>query len=209
MLKFISVEGIEGVGKTTAIHFIKNYFIKLNEPFLTTREPGGTPLAELMRSILLTQDSTKDELTDQSELLLIMAARSLHVEHVILPALQNGSWVITDRFSDASFAYQGGGRQLSVEIIQLLDDWVTNGLTPGCTILLDAPPAIGLMRAKKRNASDRIEAESIAFFNRVRECYLKRARSFPKRFKIIDATQALLHVEAQITSILNELMEQV
>src|SRR5579872_2786412 len=201
--KFITIEGIEGVGKTTAVKVIQNYLIHKQQAFILTREPGGTVLAEQMRKILLTPH--QEELVSDAELLLMFASRAQHVAHVIVPALQAGKWVISDRFVDASYAYQGGGRKMDMKKIEMLDEWIVGDVQPHLTILLDAPPEIGLTRAKNRGPHDRIEQEKIDFFERVRDIYLKRAKKFPKRFYVIDATQSLEKVQDRLTIKLDEL----
>ncbi len=202
--KFITIEGIEGVGKTTAIKVIEDYLMGQQQDFILTREPGGTAIAEHIRKILLTSES--EEMTSLSELLLMFASRAQHIAHVILPALQTGKWVISDRFVDASYAYQGGGRKIDVKKIEMLDEWVVGNLQPQLTILLDAPPEVGLVRAINRGPHDRIEQEKIDFFERVRDFYLKRAEQFPDRFYRIDATQSLEEIQYKIREKLNELM---
>lgn len=201
---FLTIEGIEGVGKSTAVRYIQTYLTSLNQACVLTREPGGTPIAEEIRRILLSPNA-KENLTAESELLLMFASRSQHIAEVILPALTSGKWVISDRFVDASFAYQGRGRFLSESKISVLNDWVVNGLIPNKTILLDAPPEIGLARAKQRGEHDRIELEKIDFFDRVREGYLHRAKCEPERFSIIDATQPLETVQPIIRQIIDQL----
>lgn len=202
--KFISIEGIEGAGKSTAQHFIKNYLSELQIDVLLTREPGGTLLAEEMRKLVL--HSTIDEKTvPEAELLLMFAARAQHIQQLILPKLNAGTWVITDRFIDATYAYQKGGRCLDENRIKQLDKWIVADLYPDLTILLNVSPMIGFDRAKKRGVEpDRIEREEIEFFKRVQDEYLERAKHDPKRIKVIDATKPLFAVENQIRDVLDE-----
>jgi dTMP kinase len=202
---FLTVEGIEGVGKTTAMQFIKTFLLAKKIDFVLSREPGGTVIAEQIRQVLLTLN-TEEKLLPTTELLLMFAARAQHIAHVIRPALQANKWVICDRYVDASYAYQGGGRSIAFSYIQQLDDWVTEGLLPNITILLDAPPAIGLERAKNRGPQDRIEQEKIDFFERVRAGYLRRAEQDPTRFRVIDATQSLEVVQGLLESIILEFL---
>jgi dTMP kinase len=199
---FITIEGIEGVGKSTAVQFIKNFLQTKKIDFIVSREPGGTLIAEQIRQVLLTPNPS-EQLLPKTELLLMFAARVQHIAHVIRPALQDNKWVICDRYVDASYAYQGGGRGIDFSQIQQLDSLVTEGLLPDMTILLDAPPAIGLERAKHRGPQDRIEQEKIDFFERVRAGYLRRAELDPARFQIIDATQSLEAVQNRLAGLLS------
>jgi dTMP kinase len=191
--KFISIEGGEGAGKSTAIKTIQSYLTQRGIAHLVTREPGGTPLAEKIRSLLL--DKSEETLLPESELLLFFAGRYQHIEHVIKPALEKGLWVISDRFIDASFAYQGAGRGIAEDRIAYLKEWLIGSLSPGHTLLLDAPPALGLDRIKARGELDRIEVEKIDFFNRVRAYYLDLAATEKARFHIIDTSRSLTDVE--------------
>ena len=202
--KFITIEGIEGVGKTTAVKVIQDYLIQQQQEFVLTREPGGTMIAEDIRKILLTPND-KEVITPNAELLLMFACRAQHLKNVILPALHAGKWVISDRFVDASYAYQGGGRKIDMAKIEILDQWVVGDIQPHVTILLDASPKIGLTRAKNRGPHDRIEQEKIDFFERVREIYLERAARFPQRFFIVDAAQPLEKVQVELKKKINEL----
>ena len=170
--------------------------------FIETREPGGTPMGEALRAMLLGEDFKG--MSDDTELMLMFAARAEHVAKVIKPALGNGQWVLCDRFTDATYAYQGGGRQLDVERIQGLEDWVLGDLRPDLTILLDAPIEVGRERAGKRSTPDRFEQERDAFFNRVRETYLARAKAEPERIKVVDASVDLKSVQRQIELVLKE-----
>lgn len=194
--KFITVEGIEGVGKSTNIDFLSSLIEAKGLSVVSTREPGGTPIAERIRALLL--EHGEETMTDIAELLLFFAARSLHIHNAIKPALQTGQWVVCDRFTDASRAYQGSGRGFNQDTINTLADWVQEGLQPDLTILLDAPAEIGMDRAGRRGTADRLEIEKTEFYARVREGYLALAESEPERFAIIDASQTLDDVQAAI-----------
>ena len=202
--KFITVEGIEGVGKSTNIDFLTRGLESRGLTVLTTREPGGTPMADRIRDLLLT-DHGDEPVPDIAELLLMFASRSLHVHNVIEPALAAGTWVICDRFTDSSRAYQGAGRGLPLDDINRLADWVHGDLQPDITILLDAPVETGMSRAGKRSAPDRIEIEREDFFNRVRQCFLELAANEPDRFAVVDATRDLEEVQGDLGTIVEML----
>ena len=194
--KFITLEGGEGVGKTTNLAFIKDYLQQRNIPVVVTREPGGTVLAEKIRHLLLDKDS--EAISEQAELLLVFAARAQHIKHVIEPALTRGEWVLCDRFTDATYAYQGGGRNMRISTIEWLENLVQGNLRPDLTLLLDAPVEIGMERTRKRGAFDRFESEKISFFEHVRRAYLLQAELYPERIKLIKANQPLIDVQRAI-----------
>ena len=194
--RFITIEGIEGVGKTTNIDFIHSLLNDAGHEVVLTREPGGTPIGEDVRELLL--GHKHEGMSDDTELLLMFAARAEHLHKVIRPALAEGKDVLCDRFTDATYAYQGGGRGIAVEHIAVLENWVQAELRPDLTLLLDVPVAVGLDRAGKRSAPDRFEKEKHDFFERVRDMYLQRAKAEPQRYRIIDASQALDDVQSQI-----------
>lgn len=198
---FITLEGSEGVGKTSNMAFIKSLLEEKGVEYVETREPGGTPLGEALRAMLLGEDFKG--MSDDTELMLMFAARAEHVAKVIRPALEQGKWVLCDRFTDATYAYQGGGRQLDMDRIEGLENWVLGELRPDLTILLDAPVEVGRERAGKRSTPDRFEQERDAFFNRVRETYLARARAESHRMKVVDASVDLVSVQSQIRDILS------
>ncbi len=198
---FISIEGVEGVGKSTLIKAIEKYLQQKNIAFIETREPGGTPIAEAVRNVLL--GHFDETMCADTELLLMFAGRAQNISQVIRPALEQGKWVISDRFTDASFAYQGGGRGINKVHIAELAKWVQGDLKPNVTLLLDAPVELGLERVKSRGAKDRIETEGIAFFNRIRESYLALAENEPERFSVIDATQDVESVKRQALAIID------
>lgn len=202
--KFITVEGGEGVGKTTNLTFIKDHLEHHNIPVVVTREPGGTPLAEKIRLLLL--DAHSEIITEPAELLLVFAARSQHIKHVIEPALAQGKWVLCDRFTDATYAYQGGGRNMRISTIECLENLVQGSLRPDLTLLLDAPVEVGMRRAKKRGVFDRFEAETISFFEHVRRAYLLQAELYPERIKLIRANQPLTDVQREIVDTLRVLV---
>jgi dTMP kinase len=194
--RFITVEGIEGAGKSSCMGLLQSAIEAAGLTLLTTREPGGTPLGETLRELLLGQ--RHDGMADDTELLLMFAARAEHLHAKILPALQAGHWVLCDRFTDATFAYQGFGRGISRERIRVLERWVQRDRRPDLTLLLDVPVALGLDRAGKRSAPDRFERETLAFFERVREGYLAMADAEPARFRVIDASRPLADVQQSI-----------
>ncbi|CAG7857667.1 dTMP kinase [biofilm metagenome] len=199
--KFITLEGGEGVGKTTNIPFIKQKLEAQGIDVVVTREPGGTGLAEKIRELLL--NNNDESVTGHAELLLIFAGRAQHLNHVIKPALAKGQWVLCDRFTDATYAYQGGGRKLSLEAINWLENFVQGGLRPDLTLLLDVPVEIGMARALSRGGQlDRFESEQIEFFNRVRQVYLQKAQAYPERIKIIKADQVLADVQSALVDAL-------
>ena len=204
---FITVEGIEGAGKSTLVDFLQSYLAQQHIPCLVTREPGGTARAEAIRCLLLSEECRYEPMRSDTELLLLCASRAQHVAHVIAPALNQGYWVICDRFSDASFAYQGGGRRVSLVRIAQLNSWVAGYVTIDYTLLLDLPVADSVSRLRQRAAhsivTDRIERADTDFFERVRAVYLKRAYHEPKRFRIIDARQAFAAVTEQVIAHVN------
>jgi dTMP kinase len=197
---FITLEGTEGVGKTSNLAWIKQLLDAAKINYIVTREPGGTPLGEALRDMLLSNEYKG--MSSDTELLLMFAARAEHVAQVIKPALAKGQWVLCDRFTDATFAYQGGGRQLDMKRIAGLEQWVLGDLRPDLTLLLDCPLEIGRARADNRSEPDRFEQEKDAFFNRVRDVYLQRAKAEPNRIKVIDASVELVKVQAQIKTVL-------
>ncbi len=201
--RFITIEGGEGVGKSTNIAFICDALKERGIETLVTREPGGTPLAEQIRELLIAR--REETVAPDTELLLMFAARAQHLHEKILPALRQGIWVISDRFTDATYAYQSGGRGVAAEKVALLENFVQGDLRPDCTLLLDAPPEVGMQRAQKRGALDRFEQEKQQFFERVRQNYLTRAQAEPDRFRVIDAAQSLDQVQAHIAAVLASL----
>lgn len=194
--RFITVEGIEGVGKSTHIGFIADYLRAAGKPVVVTREPGGTPLGELLRGILL--DPAVEAMSPETETLLMFAARAEHVVKVIRPALAAGNWVVSDRFADATYAYQGGGRKVAERHIHHLECFVHSDLRPDLTFLLDAPPDIALARIRERCGNDRFERERIEFFSLVRGRYLDIARKHPDRIRVIHASEPIADVRAQL-----------
>ena len=204
--KFITIEGTEGVGKTTNIEFIQHWLNRRGVEFVSTREPGGTPLAEQVRELLLTP--REEKVGDSTELLLMFAGRAQHLDQVILPALDSGTSVLCDRFTDASYAYQGFGREMDGSLIAKLEQIVQGDLRPDLTLILDIPVEIGLKRASERSAPDRFEQEQIEFFDRVRQGYLKIAEENPKRCAVIDASQSLDEVQASIEVVLENFYSQ-
>jgi dTMP kinase len=194
--KFVTLEGIEGVGKSTQCEPLAEMLRARGIRVTVTREPGGTALGEAVRRVLL--DPSLPDMAPLTELLLMFSARAEHIARVIEPALERGDWVLCDRFTDATYAYQGGGRGLDTKLIQTLEALVQKSLRPDFTLLFDAPIEIALSRAKSRGASDRFEQEQVAFFQRVQAVYHERARNAPARFIAIDAAQSLSKVQADL-----------
>lgn len=203
--KFITFEGIEGVGKSSNMAVLVACIEAAGHKVLTTREPGGTPFAEDIRDILMNRGD--EPIPEIAELLLMFAARSFNVNNVILPALEAGTWVVCDRFTDSSRAYQGGGRGIPMDTIDRVADWVHGDTWPDLTILLDAPVEIGMARAGKRSAPDRFEQERHDFFQRVRECYLQIAANEPERFVVLDTTRGIEEVQADVVALAAQLLE--
>lgn len=205
--RFVTFEGIEGAGKSSQIDNARDLLLGAGLQVVTTREPGGSAIAERIRALLL--DPSNAGLNQTAELLLMFAARSEHLHMTIVPALQSGAWVLCDRFTDATYAYQGGGRGLDPCHIALLENLVQGELRPDLTLLFDLPVDIGLERAGRRSAPDRFEAEAHEFFEAVRNCYLDRARQEPQRMRIIDAARDLTSVAAQVRDLLQGLLAEV
>ena len=205
--KFITFEGIEGVGKSSNMDVLVEQISSAGYEVLTTREPGGTPVAEDIRRLL--KEHGDEPIPELAELLMMFAALSLNVNNVIVPALEAGTWVVSDRFTDSSRAYQGGGRGIAMETIDQLADWVHGEVWPDLTILLDAPVDVGMARASNRGAPDRIEREEHDFFERVRECYLRLASQEPDRFVVIDTTRSLREVQADVAQLAQQLLDDI
>ena len=200
------MEGGEGLGKSTNLHFIQSFLENQGLSVVVTREPGGTPLAEQIRSLLL--EERAEAVADQTELLLMFSARAQHLKEVIYPALAQGQWVISDRFTDATYAYQGGGRQMQISLIQQLETWVQGLFRPDLTFLLDAPISVSMQRVKERLNNDRFEQEQLPFFERVREAYLLQAQNHPNRIQVINANQSLESVQQDMVAHLLPLLQK-
>lgn len=205
--RFITLEGGEGAGKSSNLEYIRQRLQQAGKDVVFTREPGGTPLGEAIRGLLL--DHRQTAMADDTELLLMFAARAQHLAELIRPALERGQWVLCDRFTDATYAYQGSGRGIATERIRLLEQWVQAGLRPDLTFLLDLPVSVGLQRAGQRSEPDRFEREQHAFFERVRAGYLELARSEPQRYRVIDASQPLAQVQTQLDQVLSAYLAEV
>jgi len=202
---FITIEGIEGVGKSTQISAIVDTLKSQGKKVILTREPGGTELGEAIRHLLLSTEYPP--MNQRTELLLMFAARAEHIYAKIIPALDEGCWVVSDRFTDASYAYQGGGRNINLDKIMQLEDWVQEGFRPDFTFLLDAPVEVGLARARNRGPQDRIEQEDLDFFQRVRDLYLARAEAEPERFRTVDASNDESQVQRDVLTRLDEIIQ--
>ena len=198
--KFITLEGVDGAGKSTHLGFVADWLRQQGREVIVTREPGGTPLGETLRELLLHRDMDAD-----TELLLMFAARQEHLASLILPALARGAWVVSDRFTDASYAYQCGGRGIAAERIAALEAWVQRGFAPDLTLLFDVPPEVAEARRSAARTADRFEREADSFFNRVRNAYLDRAHAEPARIRVLDARHSIAELQAQIGQLLQGL----
>ncbi len=203
---FISIEGGEGTGKSTLAHFIKHYLASYDIPVLLTREPGGTPMAEDIRRLLLQQH--EEPISPKTETLLMFASRIQHLQNKILPALQAGEWVISDRFTDASFAYQAAGRELGYDSIKTIKEWSIGDFEPTCTFLLDAPLEVSAQRLKNRPHLDRIEQEEQQFFERIRAMYLELSKKFKHRYTVIDSSLSKDEVQRVASYKLDQLIRE-
>jgi dTMP kinase len=201
---FITVEGIEGVGKTTNMEYLQQIITAAGKELVVSREPGGTPLGEAIRGLLL--DPQYKGMNPDCELQLMFAARAEHLDKVIRPAIKAGQWVLCDRFTDATYAYQGGGRGLDAGRIAALEELVQGDFRPDLTLLLDVPVEVGLARAGNRSAPDRFEQEQVDFFERVRQAYLDMATSHDGRYRVIDASRSLDRVQEQLAEVLREFL---
>ena len=200
LAKFITLDGIDGAGKTTQLNVIRDWFAAQALPVLFTREPGGTPLGEALRALLL---NPATQVSLHTETLLMFAARRQHWEDVMLPTLARGVSVVSDRFTDATFAYQGGGRGLSDGQIEILENWVQGSLKPDLTSLLDVPLEVSLQRIERSREKDRFEQETADFFTRVREAYLRRAAAAPERYAVVDSNRDKAVVRGEIEGVLD------
>jgi dTMP kinase len=202
--KFIVLDGIDGAGKTTQLNVVREWFAARGKQALFTREPGGTPLGEQLRALLLAPET---QISLEAETLLMFAARSQHLHDVIRPALSRGENVVSDRFTDATFAYQGGGRGLAEDRIAALESWVQGSLKPDFTILLDVPLEVSLERIASGREKDRFEREQADFFRRVRQTYLARAAASPERYAVVDSSRSKNTVRTEIEALLDKIFE--
>lgn len=201
--RFITFEGIDGAGKTTHIAYVADYLAARGIGVVSTREPGGTALGEQLRALLLHQ-----KMHLETEALLMFASRREHIADVIAPALARGDWVISDRFTDASFAYQGGGRGLALDKLDTLEQWVHAGLQPDLTLLFDVPLDVARARLDATRELDKFEQEKADFFAATRKEYLRRAAQFPQRIKVIDSTQSIAAIQLQLAALLDNLLQK-
>ncbi len=199
--KFITLEGIDGAGKSTHLGFLAEHLRALGKQVLTTREPGGTPLGEMLRDMVLSQS-----MHVETETLMMFASRREHIDKVILPALDKGFWVISDRFTDATYAYQGGGRGISTERLKTLEDWVQQGLQADLTLLFDVSTEVSQQRLAFNQSLDRFEQEKQDFFTRVRETYLARAETFPQRIRVIDSSRNVNDIQTELGALISALI---
>ncbi len=203
--RFITLEGIEGAGKSSQVLPVRQLLAERGIDVLTTREPGGSPVAERIRALLL--DRANTGMSHTAELLLVFAARAEHLEKVVVPALAKGTWVLCDRFTDATYAYQGGGRGEDPRRIGILEDLVQGSLRPDLTMVFDLAPDLGLARARGRGEADRFESERLAFFEGARGAYLERARALPERYRVVDAAQPLESVTGRVRDIISDFVD--
>lgn len=199
--KFITLEGIDGAGKSTHLSFLAEHLRALGKQVLTTREPGGTPLGEMLRDMVLSQS-----MHVETETLMMFASRREHIDKVIVPALEKGFWVISDRFTDATYAYQGGGRGIATERLKTLEDWVQQGLQADLTLLFDVSTEVSQQRLAFNQSLDRFEQEKQDFFTRVRETYLARAETFPQRIRVIDSSRNLNDIQTELGALISALI---
>ena len=202
---FLTVEGIEGAGKTTCLDLIEQSIRRHGHRLLVTREPGGTPIGEDLRKLLL--GHRHEGMADDTELLLMFAARAEHLSARIEPALAAGSWVLCDRFTDATYAYQGYGRGVDLGRIATLESWVQGDRRPDLTLIMDLPVELGLERAGRRSTPDRFESQALEFFERVRGGYLALAAAAPERYRVIDAARSFSEVSQQVTGVLDDFLD--
>jgi dTMP kinase len=199
--RFISLEGVDGAGKSTHLDFLAGLLRSKGFSLVLTREPGGTELGESLRDLLLHRNAMHPD----TEALLMFAARKEHVEQIIKPALARGEWVISDRFTDASYAYQCGGRGIAETRLQTLEKWVLDGFKPDLTLIFDVPPEVAAQRRKQAREADRFEQEAHDFFNRVRNAYLDRANNEPARIKVINANKTITEIQHELTALVESL----
>ena len=202
--QFITLEGVEGAGKSTNLTYLCELLDARGIDYIVTREPGGTPVAERLRECLLAEH--EEPIDGMAELLMIFAARAQHLANLVVPALERGQWVVCDRFTDATFAYQGGGRELGFETVEALESMVQRSLHPDLTIVLDVPVDVSMERTANRGELDRFEKESQAFFERVRSAYQLRLQRAPERYRLVDASQPLPQVKAVIKTVLEDFL---
>ena len=199
--KFITLEGIDGAGKSTHLAFIAERLRERGQQVIVTREPGGTPLGEMLRDLVLSQ-----KMNVETETLIMFASRREHIDKVIVPALEKGIWVLSDRFTDATFAYQGGGRGIAPERLQTLENWVQSGLQPDLTLLFDVPLEISRERLSHNMSLDRFEQEKQDFFARVRQAYLDRAAQYRQRIHVINSSRSIAEIQAELAPLLEKLV---
>ena len=198
---FITLEGVDGAGKSTHLGFIADWLRDHGKQVILTREPGGTPLGEELRTLLLNRDMDAD-----TELLLMFAARQAHLAELVWPQLARGAWVVSDRFTDASYAYQCGGRGIDAARLAVLEQWVQRGFQPTLTLLFDVPAEVAESRRSAARVADRFEREADSFFNRVRQAYLQRARAEPQRIRVVDASQSIAAIQTELARLLEALL---